>query len=88
MGISVREWEQMTPAELSLYADAYVEQNEMREAYLYTLAALIRPMIWSEHPPEFESVFRSARKRKEMTDEQMFAVVQALNRQFGGVEVD
>lgn len=71
-----------------MYADAYVEKHELMEAYLYTLAALIRPMVWSEHPPDFEQVFRSAKKRKEMSDAQMFAVVQALNKQFGGKEVD
>ena len=78
----------MTPAQLYLCSKAHKEKHRAIEAYLYTLAALIRPMVWSEHPPEYEQVFRDARKEKEMSDDQMYAVACALNRMFGGEEVD
>lgn len=78
----------MTPAQLYLCSKAHEEKQRSVEAYLYTLAALIRPMVWSEHPPQYEEVFRSAKKEEEMSDEQMYAVVQSLNKLFGGEEVD
>ncbi len=85
----------MTPAELNLYADAYVERRRealrLEQINLYNLAALIRPMVWSKHPPRLERVFPQATRKepqKEMTDEQMYAQVVALNRLFGGEEVD
>lgn len=78
----------MTPAQLHLCGKAHKEKQRDIGAYIYTLAALIRPMVWSEHPPEYEQVFRSAKKNEEMSDEQMYAVARALNQMFGGEEVD
>ena len=83
----------MTPAELNLYARAYVdrrrEEQKIAQANLYSLAALIRPMIWAKHPPSYEKVFPDNKPEpKEMTDEQMYAMVKGLNALFGGEEVD
>ena len=84
----------MTPAELNLYARAYGEQQtqaqRLRVANIYSLAALIRSMVWSKHPPSFERVFPDAKpqKQEEMTGEAMYAMVKGLNALFGGEEVD
>lgn len=76
--------------ELSLYAEAYREKLEdearMARAKIYTLAALVRTMMNSKFPPRFEAVFPEDIRHKEMTDEAMFAQVQALNKLFGGKE--
>ena len=77
--------------ELSLYAEAYREKLEdearMARAKIYTLAALVRTMMNSKFPPRFEAVFpEDIRQHKQMTDEAMFAQVQALNKLFGGKE--
>ena len=82
----------MTPVELNIYAGADVkrrrEEQKLSQANLYSLAALIRPMIWSKHPPSYEKVFPDEKtKEKEMTDDQMYATVRALNALFGGEEV-
>lgn len=80
----------MTPRELSLYAEAYRDRIEdearMAKARIYSLAALVRTMIFSKFPPRFEAVFPADVRNEEMTDEAMFAQVQALNRLFGGKE--
>lgn len=80
----------MTPAQLNVYATARQQQAEERIEMLnrsvYNLSALIRPMIWSDHPPAYEQAF--GLPKKEMTDEQMYANVRALNRMLGGEEVD
>ena len=84
----------MTPAELNIYARAYGERQtqaqRLRTANIYSLAALIRSMVWNKHPPSFERVFPDAnpKKQEEMTDDQMYAMVKGLNALFGGEEVD
>lgn len=76
--------------ELSLYAEAYRDRLEdearMTKARIYALAAMVRVMINSKFPPRYESIFPEDVPKKEMTDEAMFAQVQALNRLFGGKE--
>lgn len=82
----------MTPATLNLYARAYAkrrrEEQKLTQVNLYSLAALIRPMVWSKHPPSYERVYPEKKSDpEEMTDEQMYAVVRGLNALFGGEEV-
>ena len=90
IGIGADEFERLTPADLSLYADAYrerlLDEARMSRAKIYSLAALVRVMIMSKFPPRYEAVFPEDIRHEEMTDEAMFAQVQALNRLFGGKE--
>ena len=58
----------------------------MTKARIYALAAMVRVMMNSKFPPRYESIFPKDVPKKEMTDEAMFAQVQALNRLFGGKE--
>nr|WP_325212934.1 hypothetical protein [uncultured Oscillibacter sp.] len=79
----------MTPAELNLYAGAFTErrreEQRLTQVNIYSLAALTRAMIWAKHPPSFDRVFPEERRR-DMSDEQMYAMVQGLNAMFGGEE--
>lgn len=88
LGISPSEWERMTPAELNTCAFALRDRRRAEErgeqAKIYNLAALIRPMVWSRHPPDFDEVFPE--EKPEMDDEAMLAVVRRLNRMMGGTE--
>lgn len=82
----------MTPVELNLYARAWEErrraEQETAQVNLYSLAALIRPMIWAKHPPSYDQVYpKRAPKPQTQTDEQMYAMVRGLNALFGGEEV-
>jgi len=81
----------MTPAQLRVYADTYVDtvrlERQRDERRIYNLAALIRTMVWAKHPPRFEAVFPPDPAETEpMTDEQMYDQVKALNALFGGKE--
>lgn len=81
----------MTPAQLRIYADAFVERTKIErkreERRIYNLAALIRVMVWAKHPPRIENVFpEEPEERKPMTDEQMFDQIRALNALWGGKE--
>lgn len=83
----------MTPAQLNLYARAFTqrrqEEQKLTQANIYSLAALIRPMVWGKHPPSFEKAFPGTKQKpKEMTDEEMYAQIKRLNALFGGEEVD
>lgn len=83
----------MTPVELNIYARAFVERRQeeqkIKQVNLYSLAALIRPMVWAKHPPSYDRVFPGKEaKQGEMTDDQMYAMVRGLNALFGGEEVD
>lgn len=82
----------MTPAELNIYARAYAKQQRARQEAsqinLYSLAALIRPMIWAKRPPSYDQVYPSnAPEPQVQTDEQMYNMVRGLNALFGGEEV-
>ena len=83
----------MTPAELKIYSDVYVEDLKLRrqrsQVDIYNLALLTRGMIWGRHAPKYEQVFPgsgSGQKRRQMTDDEMYANVRALNRALGGEE--
>lgn len=79
----------MTPAELNTYARATAQrlrdEQKIAQGNIYSLAALIRTMVWSKNPPSFEQSFPKAAQQK-MTDDQMFAMVKGLNARFGGKE--
>ncbi len=79
----------MTPRELWIWSRAYRDRirNEARarRSEIYTLASLVRPMIWSKHPPSFERAFpEDVRRNKKMTEKQMLQQAMALNAAFGG----
>lgn len=80
----------MTPRELQTLLDAYgenaEEQARMSRANIYALSSAVRTMIWAKHPPSYERMFPDDRRKKEMTDEEMYVQVRALNALFGGKE--
>lgn len=85
----------MTPVELNIYARAYgkrcKQEQRLQTANIYSLATLIRSMVWSKHPPSYDRAFPDKpdpKQRKEMTDDQMYAMVRGLNALYGGKEVD
>lgn len=90
LGVSLHDWEYMTPRELLWMVDEWQERNrdevKISRSKLYTLAALVRAMIWSKHPPKYERVFPEDREKKEMTDDELYAQAKVLNALFGGKE--
>ena len=52
---------------------------------IYALSAAVRTMIWSKSAPGYETMFPEDRKT-EMSDDEMYAQVRALNALFGGKE--
>lgn len=83
-------WE-ITPYELFLKIDAYLKRKTERTKEQITLAYL--NAMWTiqwlgkrhQRPRPLKEILASiGKEKKEMTDEQMFEVVKALNSLFGG----
>lgn len=87
VGISPSEWENMTPAAFNAYVRGYLDDMESRQqmqtALNYQLAGMIRSAVWAKHMPRFEA-FTPKKKKKVMTDEEMYQSVLALNAALGG----
>lgn len=88
IGLTVEQFDSMTPCELSVFVDAYnkntEEEQEQRMQEIYTSALLISRFVWCKgKPPSYEKVFGSRRKAP-MTDEEMLRKVESLNAMFGG----
>lgn len=79
----------MTPRELAVYAQAYRQNAEQaqreKQQELYLCALLISRFVWSKKVPPFERVFGDGPSR-DMSDEQMLRMAEALNRMFGGTD--
>lgn len=90
IGISVDEWERLTPRELAAlligFEEKVEEQTRINRLMIYNLAVAVRTMIWSKSPPSFEEMFPKDQRQKEMTDDEMFEQVKVLNALFGGKE--
>ena len=89
LGLSVKEWEDMTPRIFRAWAtgrgDAIEDANERTNSASYTLACLVRAAIFAKRMPEPERFF-GRRDEEPMTDEKMYENVRALNRMLGGSE--
>lgn len=79
----------MTPRQLLLHAEAYNQrleyEQECKRQEIYTTALLISNFVWAKKKkPTYEQIFQ--KKKEQMTDEQMFRQVLALNAKFGGID--
>ena len=74
----------MTPYELSICVKEYQERinDQLHLAYIQSLWT--SRFVWSKKVPKFEELIKNQDK-EELTDEELFNKVKALNRQMGGV---
>lgn len=82
IGIGIRDFWEMTPAELGIYVSAHndMEKQKQENALVleYTNAALQR----SKKMPALKEML--SQKPKQQTTEQMLAMVKHLNAMYGG----
>ena len=90
IGISQGEYERMSPLELHLYAEAFrsrmEDETKAKRAEAYMSASLIRMAVWARHMKSYETIFPDNVRKRDMTDEEMYENVRALNWLFGGTE--
>lgn len=85
--MSIDEYEDVTPQELAVYADAYADRQR-QTAYLQALT--VRAMIISglngKRAPTYEAMFSNPKsENKPKDDNDLFRAVMAINQALGGV---
>ena len=87
IGVSVDDYEDMTPWELSVYADAYADRQR-QTAYLQglTIRAMIMSGLNGKRAPSYAAMFGSNLKTENgpMDDDALFQAVLAANNALGG----
>jgi hypothetical protein len=89
MNISVDQFNEMTPYELALYQEAFMEvlQAEKQEKLVLTWLGEYYHRIKKLPPLKDEmKKLMNIDANSSMNDEEMFKVAQRLNKQFGGKE--
>ncbi|MDF2510470.1 MAG: hypothetical protein K0S04_336 [Herbinix sp.] len=96
LGISINEYEYMTPRQLSIRVQAYKEvkmleaeeyQVKLKNYYELAITQAWLTANWqrAKKMPNLDKVLKTNKpKQKEMTDEQMLNQIKALNAMFGG----
>lgn len=88
VGINITEFWEITPFELSIYADAYAKRQETEQKIMYENsvinAYLISRWVWQKRVDIKKFLNANGERKKAMTDEEMLAKVKALNAMFGG----
>lgn len=88
LGLTLAEYEDITPAELVLLLRIHRQREEdrrkEREADLYALACMTGQAVWGKLE-RFDTLFgRDADNAQEMTAEEMLDQVRAINAALGG----
>ncbi len=88
LGLTLTEYEDITPAELVLLLRIHRQREEdrrkEREADLYALACMTGQAVWGKLE-RFDTLFgRGADHAQEMTAEEMLDQVRAINAALGG----
>jgi len=84
VGVSLSEWEEMTPYELMLICEVFMEQKEIREKEQISLVWLGEYYHRLKKLPNLKEILKDLEPRKEMTEQEMLAVVRQINSQLGG----
>jgi hypothetical protein len=90
IGLSVQQFNEMTPYELALVSEAYAEKHDIELKERLTLVWLGEYYHRTKRLPKLKDELRkvSGEKDRVMTNEQMLSVVHKLNKQFGGTVVE
>ena len=89
IGISITEFWEITPYELSMalkgYNNRIKDELEIKRGLLTIQAYQIAGWVWKRPTKtELEKIIGGEKKKKTMTDDEMLAQVKALNTLFGG----
>ena len=86
MGISISEYDEMTPYELSLHARVFNEKRKYEQEEKLTLAWLGANLHRAKKLPTLDKLLDKDKQpvKKKMTDDEMLEQVKMLNALFGG----
>lgn len=83
IGMSISEFWEITPYELSIVAKGYTTRQEVEGKERIYQAYLISRFVWQKKI-DIEKILEVKKEKTVMTDEQMLANVKILNALFGG----
>lgn len=86
IGISISEFWEITPFELSIVAKSFAKRREMEQKESIYQAYLISRWVWAKRI-DIKKVLNVKKEKEVMTDEEMLERVKALNKLFGGKEI-
>jgi hypothetical protein len=89
IGLTVEQFDNMTPYELALFSESYAEKQESELKERLTLVWLGEYYHRTKRLPKLEEELRkvSSGRKEVMSPDQMLKVVQRLNKQFGGTYI-
>lgn len=89
VGISLKEFDEMTPYELALHIEAFYERKQAEHQTSITLVWLGEYYHRVKKLPPLKKAIDEVmgNKKKDMSDEEMLAKVKSLNALFGGIEI-
>lgn len=73
----------MTPYEFNLVIEGYAERKQQEQEMMITQAYMISRWVWAKKL-NLDNILKSAKPKKEMTDEQMMKICMSLNSLYGG----
>jgi hypothetical protein len=84
MGLSIQEYNEMTPYELNLHAEIFEEKQKFDQEERLTLVWMGEHFHRVEKLPALKEVLGKKEEKKEMSSEEMLANVMQLNSAMGG----
>jgi hypothetical protein len=84
VGISLSEYNEMTPYELSLYIYDFNEKRKQETEDKIALVRLGEALHRTTRLPTVKQLLEQSKPKKKMTSEEMLKVVKQLNAAFGG----
>lgn len=87
VGMSISEFWEVTPFELSLVVKGFNERQKANQKDNMFQAYLISRWVWQKKV-DIEKILEVKKEKKVMTNQQMLENVKKLNALFGGSEVE
>lgn len=87
-GINILDFWELTPFELGVAIRGYAKRREQEQRESIYQAYLISRWVWAKRV-NIKSILKTKEPpKKEMTDEAMLEQIKALNKLFGGNEIE
>lgn len=86
IGLSINEYEDITPWELSVYADAYADrQRQMAYLQALTVRAMVMSGLNGKRAPSYEAMFGNPKSgNDQMDDDALFQAMLTAHMALGG----
>jgi hypothetical protein len=84
MGISINDFNEMTPREFTLHIKVYNEKQKQNEKDKISVAYLSAAWQRAKKLPNLKRLLEMEQPKKKMTNEEMLLKVKQLNAAFGG----